>query len=85
MASSYNYIKNKLYVYNYGWHNYMFLYDLLIIHRRDMFDPDHTLKLLVNHNLQYGELGWTQMLCEPYDITLPVSYHGYATITRYAA
>lgn len=77
MAGVFNELKNTLSIRNYGWRKDDLLFDLLIIHRRDMFNPDHVFKLLAQHKLQYGEMGWSQVLCHPYEITSPVSYCGY--------
>lgn len=42
--------------------------DFMIIHRRDMFDPNYVFYMHEKKKLGIAEAGWWQVLCEPYDI-----------------
>lgn len=44
-----------------------FLFDQLIIHRRDRFDPDIVYRLSSQRRLLPAEFGWWQVLGEPFD------------------
>ena len=43
------------------------IYDLLLIHPRNLFDTQKTLRLFEEKKLRGGEYGWHQILSEPYD------------------
>jgi len=44
------------------------MHDFVIIHRADMFDPEHVIYRNENHNLEIAEGGWWQIICDPYGV-----------------
>lgn len=48
-----------------GWSDNYF-HDHMIIHRKDMFDYNLVYEMHKHHKLQFGEIGWVQILCDSY-------------------
>lgn len=57
------------------------LRDFMIIHRRDMFDPEFVLYLWETKALTFAEAAWYQILCEPYHVKQK-HYIGYVKLQK---
>lgn len=60
---------------------YKSLRDFMIIHRRDMFDPNFALYLWETKALTFAEAAWYQILCEPYHVRQE-HYTGYVKLQK---